>query len=69
MRQAREQCWRQESVQTFVDEPGERNRASHLEKKGTPVASVWETMVNKVGMGLPEKFQGGQSKGVVAELV
>ena len=41
----------------------------HLEKKGTPVASVWETMVNKVGMGLPEKFQGGQSKGVVAELV
>jgi hypothetical protein len=41
----------------------------HLEKKGTPVASVWETMVGKVGMKLPEKFQGGQSKGPVAELV
>ena len=41
----------------------------HLPKKDTPVASVWETMVQKVGMPVPEKFQGGQSKGAISELM
>jgi hypothetical protein len=41
----------------------------HLPKKEMPVANVWQTVVEKVGMPLPENFQGGVSKGVVKELV
>jgi hypothetical protein len=41
----------------------------HLVKKDVPIANVWQTMVEKIGMPLPENFQGGIAKGVVAELV
>ena len=41
----------------------------HLVLKDVPVANVWQTMVSKVGMPLPENFQGGVAKGVVKELV
>ncbi len=41
----------------------------HLVKKDMPVANVWQTIVNKVGMPLPENFQGGLATDVVKELV
>jgi hypothetical protein len=34
-----------------------------------PVANVWQTVVERVGMPLPENFQGGVAKGIVKELV
>jgi hypothetical protein len=40
----------------------------HLVKTDMPVANVWHTMVNKVGMPLPENFQGGLEKDAVKEL-
>jgi hypothetical protein len=41
----------------------------HLVKRDLPIANVWQTMVSKVGMPLPENFQGGLAKDVVKELV
>jgi hypothetical protein len=41
----------------------------HLVQKDVPVANVWQTVVNRVGMRLPENFQGGLASGVVRELV
>ncbi len=41
----------------------------HLVQKDMPVANVWQTIVEKIGMPLPENFQGGLAKGVVKELV
>jgi hypothetical protein len=41
----------------------------HLVKTDLPLASVWQTVVDRVGMPLPANFQGGLSKGVVKELV
>ncbi len=41
----------------------------HLIQKDMPVANVWQTMVSRIGMPLPENFQGGVAKGVVTELV
>ena len=34
-----------------------------------PVANVWKTVVDRVGMKLPDDFQGGLASGVVKELV
>ncbi len=41
----------------------------HLVQKDVPVANIWQTVVNKIGMPLPENFQGGVASGVVKELV
>jgi hypothetical protein len=41
----------------------------HLVQKDVPVANVWQTVVNQVGMRVPENFQGGVAKGVVKELI
>jgi hypothetical protein len=41
----------------------------HLVKTDMPVANVWQTVVDRVGMKLPENFQGGLSSGIVRELV
>lgn len=41
----------------------------HLVQKDVPIANVWQTVVDRVGMKLPDDFQGGLSKGVVKELV
>ncbi|MFT5526229.1 MAG: hypothetical protein ACI9HK_004202, partial [Pirellulaceae bacterium] len=41
----------------------------HLIQKDVPVANVWQTVVDKVGMKLPENFQGGVATGPVKELV
>lgn len=41
----------------------------HLVQKDVPVANVWQTVVERVGMKLPDDFQGGLSKGIVKELV
>jgi len=41
----------------------------HLVKTDTPLSNVWQTVVERVGMPLPENFQGGVAKGVVKELV
>ncbi|HWE05018.1 MAG TPA: DUF1552 domain-containing protein [Tepidisphaeraceae bacterium] len=41
----------------------------HLPQKDVPVANVWQTVVDRVGMPLPDNFQGGVSKGVVKELI
>jgi hypothetical protein len=41
----------------------------HLIQKDVPVANVWQTVVEQVGMPLPENFQGGLAKGAVKELV
>ena len=41
----------------------------HLVKKDMPISNVWQTVVDRVGMPLPENFQGGLSNGVVKELL
>jgi hypothetical protein len=41
----------------------------HLVQKDQPIANVWRTVVDRVGMPLPENFQGGLVSGVVKELV
>ena len=41
----------------------------HLVKRGMPVANVWQTIVNKVGMPLPDNFQGGIATGAIREMV
>ena len=41
----------------------------HLLKTDMPIANVWQTVVNRVGMPMPENFQGGIATGVVKELV
>ncbi len=41
----------------------------HLVQKDVPLANVWQTIVTKVGMKVPDNFQGGLAKGVVNELV
>ncbi len=41
----------------------------HLVKRDMPIANVWQTVVNRVGMPLPVNFQGGLSTGVVAEVL
>jgi hypothetical protein len=41
----------------------------HLVKKDMPIANVWQTIVDRVGMKLPENFQGGLASGIVKELV
>lgn len=41
----------------------------HLIRKDVPMANVWQTVVNKIGMPLPENFQGGIATGPVMELV
>jgi hypothetical protein len=41
----------------------------HLVRKDMPVANVWQTMVDRIGMPLPDNFLGGVAKGVVSELI
>ena len=40
----------------------------HLVKRDMPIANVWQTVVNRVGMPLPADFQGGLATGVVREV-
>lgn len=40
----------------------------HLVKRDMPIANVWQTVVNRVGMPLPVDFQGGLATGVVREI-
>ena len=41
----------------------------HLVQKDVPLANVWKTVANKVGLPLPDNFQGGQAKGVINEII
>ena len=41
----------------------------HLVQKDVPLSNVWQTVVSRVGMPLPENFQGGVAKGVIKELL
>jgi len=41
----------------------------HLVQKDMPIANVWRTVAERVGMKVPEDFQGGLSSGIVKELV
>ncbi len=41
----------------------------HLVQKDVPVANVWRTVAEKVGMPLPADFQGGLAKGVIKEVI
>lgn len=41
----------------------------HLSKQDMPIANIWQTDTTKIGMPLPDNFQGGLSKGVVTELM
>ena len=45
----------------------------HVAKKGTWIGSVWETMIDRLGMplpGTPEKpFQAGKTDGIIKEIV
>lgn len=45
----------------------------HIAKKDTWVGSVWETMVNRIGMPVPgnseRPFQAGRTNGVIKELI
>ena len=41
----------------------------HLVQKDVPLANVWKTVVQKVGMPLPESFLGNQATGIIQDLV
>jgi len=41
----------------------------HLVKTDMQVANVWQTVVDRVEMKLPDNFQGGLASGIVKELV
>jgi hypothetical protein len=41
----------------------------HLATKAMKIGSVWETMVDRLGMPLPRNFQGGQSDGKVNQVL
>jgi hypothetical protein len=41
----------------------------HLVQKDVPIANVWRTVVEKIGMPLPDDFQGGLAKGIIKEVV
>jgi hypothetical protein len=41
----------------------------HLVKKDVMIYDVWRTMVQCIGMKVPENFQGNQSKKVIAEVI
>lgn len=41
----------------------------HLVKKDMPVANVWRSVIDRVGMPVPANFQGGIATGPVTELV
>jgi len=41
----------------------------HMIQKDVPIANVWQTVVDRVGMPVPEDFQGGLATGVIKELV
>ncbi len=41
----------------------------HLVQKDVPLANVWQTVVSRIGMPLPTRFQGGVATGVVKELI
>lgn len=41
----------------------------HLVQKDVPIANVWQTVVERIGMPVPDDFQGGLSTGVIKELV
>jgi hypothetical protein len=40
----------------------------HLVKRDMPIANVWQTVANRVGMPLPADFQGGLATGAVREI-
>lgn len=41
----------------------------HLVKKGVLLGNVWQTMFEKMGVPVPDDFQGGEANGVISELV
>ena len=41
----------------------------HLVQKDVPIANVWKTVANQVGLPLPDNFQGGQANGVINEII
>ena len=41
----------------------------HLVQKDIPVANVWRTVANKIGMPLTDNFQGGLAKDAIKEIV
>ncbi len=41
----------------------------HLPKNDMKIGSVWQTMLDRLGMPLPERFQGGQYDGVIKEVL
>ena len=41
----------------------------HLIQKDVHLANVWQTMATRIGMPIPQNFQGGEAKGVISELV
>ncbi|WP_439621936.1 DUF1552 domain-containing protein [Gemmata sp.] len=41
----------------------------HLPQKDVPLANVWQTVADRVGMPVPPDFQGGQATGVIKALV
>lgn len=41
----------------------------HLAKKDVLIGNVWQTVVDRIGMPLPQDFQGGQANGLISELM
>lgn len=41
----------------------------HLVQKDVPIANVWQTVVERVGMPVPKNFQGGLATGAIKELI
>jgi hypothetical protein len=45
----------------------------HVAKKGVWIGSVWETMIDRIGMRLPgspeRPFQAGRTNGVISEVL
>jgi hypothetical protein len=41
----------------------------HLVKEDVRLGNLWRTMFDRLGMPLPENFQGGETDGIISELV
>jgi hypothetical protein len=41
----------------------------HLVKKDVRLGNLWSTMFDRLGVPLPENFQGGEADGVISELL
>ena len=44
-------------------------RQGHIIKKDMLLSNLWQTIFGAMGVKVPDNFQGGESNGIVKELV